>query len=116
GRRSGFDGVLSVGRVQTPTLRLVVDRDREISAFTPTPYWSIAVRLTSSESHFLAEWIPPTDTADEAGRCVQEQVAQHAAQSIRTARKARVLSADTERVRKAPPLPFDLGTLQEVCS
>ncbi len=116
GRRSGFEGVLSVGRVQTPTLRLVVDRDREIFAFTPTPYWSIAVRLISSESHFLAEWIPPTDTADEAGRCVQEQVAQHAVQSIRTARTARVLSADTERVREAPPLPFDLGTLQEVCS
>ncbi|WP_241004897.1 DNA topoisomerase, partial [Pseudomonas viridiflava] len=33
GRQSGHTGVLSVGRVQTPTLRLVVDRDREISNF-----------------------------------------------------------------------------------
>src|SRR3546814_12611091 len=33
GRQAGYDGVLSVGRVQTPTLKLVVDRDREIAAF-----------------------------------------------------------------------------------
>ncbi|WP_259638846.1 DNA topoisomerase, partial [Pseudomonas syringae] len=35
GRQAGYTGVLSVGRVQTPTLRLVVDRDREISNFIP---------------------------------------------------------------------------------
>ncbi|MDN8553619.1 DNA topoisomerase [Citrobacter werkmanii] len=34
-------GVLSVGRVQTPTLRLVVERDREITRFTPRPWWRV---------------------------------------------------------------------------
>src|SRR3546814_8939404 len=43
-------------------------------------------------------------------------VAQQAADCIRAARDAQVVSVDTERVREAPPLPFDLGTLQEVCS
>ena len=38
GRESGRDGVLSMGRVQTPTLALVVNRDREIAAFTPIDY------------------------------------------------------------------------------
>ena len=41
GRSAGHEGVLSVGRVQTPTLRLVVDRDREIAAFKPVPYWEL---------------------------------------------------------------------------
>lgn len=38
GRQAGYDGVLSVGRVQTPTLKLVVDRDREIARFVSVPY------------------------------------------------------------------------------
>ncbi|NQD93687.1 DNA topoisomerase III, partial [Pseudomonas sp. CrR25] len=40
GRQSGYQGVLPVGRVQTPTLRLVVDRDRSIANFVPVPYWA----------------------------------------------------------------------------
>ncbi|MBN0063299.1 DNA topoisomerase III, partial [Pseudomonas aeruginosa] len=48
--------------------------------------------------------------------CLQQPVAQQAADRIRAARDAQVVSVDTERVREAPPLPFDLGTLQEVCS
>ncbi len=44
GRRSGYQGVLTVGRVQTPTLRLVVDRDRAIAAFVPMPFWGIERR------------------------------------------------------------------------
>jgi hypothetical protein len=43
GRQAGYDGVLSVGRVQTPTLKLVVDRDREIAAFKSVPFWAIDV-------------------------------------------------------------------------
>ena len=41
GRAAGHTGVLSVGRVQTPTLRLVVDRDREIAGFQSVPYWDL---------------------------------------------------------------------------
>ncbi len=47
---------------------------------------------------------------------MQQPVAQQAADRIRAARDAQVVSVDTERVREAPPLQFDLGTLQEVCS
>src|SRR3546814_18776997 len=43
-------------------------------------------------------------------------VAQQAAQQIRAAGRAQVLLVETERVREGPPLLFDLGTLQEVCS
>jgi len=116
GRQAGYSGVLSVGRVQTPTLRLVVDRDREIARFVSVPYWTVEVLLAQSGHSFGAHWLPPDSTSDAAGRCLQQPVAQHAADRIRADREARVVSVETERVREAAPLPFDLGTLQEVCS
>ncbi len=116
GRQAGYDGVLSVGRVQTPTLRLVVDRDREIAAFVSVPYWAIDVSLSAGGQAFTAQWVPPKACTDDADRCLQQPVAQQAAQQIRAAGSAQVVSVETERVREGPPLPFDLGTLQEVCS
>lgn len=116
GRQAGYDGVLSVGRVQTPTLKLVVDRDREIARFVAVPYWAVDVLLSHTNQSFTANWIPPTSTTDEAGRCLQQSVAQRATEQMRAAGKAQVIAVDTERVREGPPLPFDLGTLQEVCS
>jgi DNA topoisomerase-3 len=116
GRQAGYDGVLSVGRVQTPTLKLVVDRDREIAAFVSVPYWAIDVSLSAGGQAFTAQWVPPDASTDDAGRCLQQPVAQQAAQQIRAAGSAQVVSVETERVREGPPLLFDLGTLQEVCS
>ncbi|MEA9578748.1 DNA topoisomerase III [Xanthomonas nasturtii] len=116
GRQAGYDGVLSVGRVQTPTLKLVVDRDRAIAAFVPVPFWSIEVSLSASGQTFIARWTPPAGCTDEAGRCLQPAVARQAADRIRATGAAQVVGIDTERVREGPPLPFDLSTLQEVCS
>ena len=45
GRQGGHDGVLSVGRVQTPTLALVVARDREIEGFTPAAYYDLMAQI-----------------------------------------------------------------------
>ncbi|EML5471432.1 DNA topoisomerase III [Pseudomonas aeruginosa] len=116
GRQAGYDGVLSVGRVQTPTLKLVVDRDREITAFVSLPYWAIDVSLSVGGQSFTAQWVAPDACTDDTGRCLQQPVAQQAAQQIRAAGNAQVVSVETERVREGPPLLFDLGTLQEVCS
>ncbi|MDH1619543.1 DNA topoisomerase III [Pseudomonas chengduensis] len=116
GRQACYDGVLSVGRVQTPTLALVVTRDREIAGFVSVPFWSIEVRLSAGGHSFLATWIAADGCSDDAGRCRQQAVAQHAADRLRAAGSAQVVDVATERVREAPPLPFDLGTLQEVCS
>ena len=116
GRQAGYDGVLSVGRVQTPTLKLVVDRDREIAAFKSAPFWAIDVSLSAEGQAFAAQWVAPDGCTDDAGRCLQQPVAQQAAQQIRVAGNTQVVSVETERVREGPPLLFDLGTLQEVCS
>ena len=116
GRQVGYTGVLSVGRVQTPTLKLVVDRDREIARFVSVPYWSIDVQLIHGSHAFTAQWLAPDVTTDESGHCVRQAVAQRAAEHLGAAPDAIVRSMTTERKREPPPLPFDLSTLQEVCS
>ncbi|VVN70480.1 DNA topoisomerase III [Pseudomonas fluorescens] len=116
GRRAGYDGVLSVGRVQTPTLRLVVDRDRAIASFVSVPYWVVDVHLSSMGQPFTASWIPPSSGRDEAGRCLQQALASQTVQAISSSKTTTVISLRTEHLREAPPLPFDLSTLQEVCS
>ena len=116
GRQSGYQGVLPVGRVQTPTLRLVVDRDRSIAEFQPVPFWAIDVGLLADGSPFIAQWRAPEEACDEQGRCLNANLAQQAATAMGAAGHAEVVKLLTERMREAPPLPFDLGTLQEVCS
>ncbi|MCU1720342.1 MULTISPECIES: DNA topoisomerase III [unclassified Pseudomonas] len=116
GRQSGYQGVLPVGRVQTPTLRLVVDRDRSIADFVPVPFWAIDVQLDSAGTVFTAQWRAPDDACDDQGRCLKQELAQQAAAAINGAGSAQVVAIKTERVREAAPLAFDLGTLQEVCS
>ncbi|KPY63269.1 DNA topoisomerase [Pseudomonas syringae pv. solidagae] len=55
GRQSEYTGVLSVGSVQAPPLRLVVDGDRDISNFVPKPFWSVEVQLWTAGQSFLAK-------------------------------------------------------------
>ncbi|MEE4742777.1 DNA topoisomerase III [Pseudomonas alliivorans] len=116
GRQAGYTGVLSVGRVQTPTLRLVVDRDREISSFIPMPFWNLEVQLWSAGHSFIAKWLPDDTIADEEGRCLDQRAASVALDALKQGQKASTVSVETGRSRDLAPLPFDLSTLQEVCS
>ena len=116
GRQSGYQGVLPVGRVQTPTLRLVVDRDRSIADFVPVAYWAIDVDLRHDHITFTAQWRAPEDACDDQGRCLNPQLARDTADAMLNAATARLVKLRTERMREVAPLPFDLGTLQEICS
>ncbi len=116
GRQAGYQGVLPVGRVQTPTLRLVVDRDRSISDFVPVAFWAIDVQLNHDSHLFTAQWRAAPDTCDDQDRCLNQVHAQQAATAMQDADSARVVKLRTERMREVAPLPFDLGTLQEICS
>ncbi|UQI28527.1 DNA topoisomerase III [Pseudomonas bijieensis] len=116
GRQCGHSGVLSVGRVQTPTLRLVVDRDREIERFTPVAHWVIEVDLSLLGQSFTARWVAPDAALDAAGHCIRQAVAQQALLHLKQTGVAHVLEVEILRIREVPPLPFDLSTLQEACS
>ncbi len=112
---AGFDGVVSVGRVQTPTLALVVRRDRGIASFVPKPYWQVKAILSAGGITFPAQWIPAKVYTDEEKRCVHHNIAQQVAQLCRQAGVATVTECETKREKSAAPLAFSLGTLQQAC-
>ena len=67
--RSAFDGAVSLGRVQTPTLALVARREQEIRAFKPEPYWLVEARFAAHEDRLYSgrylggKRIPEADAA-----------------------------------------------------
>ena len=95
--------VLSVGRVQTPTLAMIVARQREIENFVPENYWELktkyrGVTFNSTKGRFKTE--------DEANAIV-ENIKQL---------PLTVTSIDTKKGREAPPRLFDLTSLQVECN
>ncbi|UDJ86361.1 DNA topoisomerase III [Erwinia amylovora] len=113
---AGFDGVVSVGRVQSPTLALVVRRDREITAFVPKPYWQVKAQLSAGGITFPAQWIPAKVYTDEEKRCIHQNIAQQVVQICRQSGAATVTECETKREKASPPLAFSLGTLQQAAS
>ncbi|MES9927664.1 MAG: DNA topoisomerase 3 [Candidatus Thiodiazotropha sp. 6PDIVS] len=115
GRQKGHDGVLSVGRVQTPTLNLVVQRDLEIEAFKPSPYYVLTAEFEVANGRFRAKWLPPESVTDTEGRCTNQQAAINVAQRI-DKQVCTIVTATTELKREPAPLPFDLSSLQQEAS
>jgi DNA topoisomerase III len=115
GKKVGYQGVLSVGRVQTPLLGLVVRRDEEIANFTPKPFFEVLAHLeTGSQQGFAAKWQPSAACEpyqDEEGRILSRGLAQNVVGRI-TDKPARVSQLDTKDKRQAPPLPYSLSALQ----
>lgn len=111
-RNVGFQETLHVGRVLTPTVALVCQRDREIRDFRPAPYWTVTATVKAQGGQFPAQWVPPDDMADEAGRCTSRSAAQQCAADTQGA-TATITQAVTEPKKEAAPLPFDLTSLQQ---
>lgn len=115
GRKAGFDGLLSVGRVQTPVLGLVVARDRAIEAFVSKPFYEVLAHLmTASGERFAARWQPSEACArwqDEEGRVLSRALAENVSGRI-TDKPAEVLDAKRKPGKQAPPLPYNLSALQ----
>ncbi|MDO9657432.1 DNA topoisomerase III [Glaesserella parasuis] len=114
----GYSGKpLSVGRVQSPTLALVVNRDREIANFVPKSHYALSVQLaTSTGEKFIAGLSVPEQYLDESGLCLDSRVIQQAETQIKQAGTAKVVSVETKREKKAPPLLYALSDLQGECN
>ncbi|WP_058970684.1 DNA topoisomerase III [Type-D symbiont of Plautia stali] len=112
---AGFDGVISVGRVQTPTLALVVRRDREVASFVPKPYWQVKALLSAGGLTFPAQWVAAKIYTDDEKRCIHQNIAQQVAQLCRQTGRAVVTECETKREKVAAPLAFSLGSLQQAC-
>lgn len=115
-RDRGVDELLSVGRVQTPTLGIVVNRDNEIANFVPVPYWQVRAQLQKDDVTFSAQWQSAEQYSDAEGRCIHQGAAAAVAQLCSRTATATVLDVTTERRKEPQPLCFSLGALQEACS
>lgn len=116
-RNSGANMLISVGRVQTPTLKLVVDRDREIEKFKPTDHYLPNGIFRHANGTFRADWIIPDDHdgLDPEGRLVNRKVADEIAAKI-AGKTGKVESFASTNKSKSPPLPYSLSALQSECS
>lgn len=112
-------GALSVGRVQTPTLKLVVDRDREIAQFVPVPYFLLRVQFNSLSGTPRSVWcdwqVPKAAQGDAQGRCLDRQRVERVAAQL-TGAPATVLSRSETPKQQPPPLCLSLSELQKRAS
>lgn len=115
GQQQGYKGVLSVGRVQTPILGLVVRRDVEIEQFKPKPFYEVfAHLLTKSGETFKAKWQPSEACEpyqDEEGRVLLKALTDNVIERI-TGQPGTIEKVSSKKRELAPPLPYNLSTLQ----
>ncbi|MDF7667552.1 DNA topoisomerase III [Orbaceae bacterium ESL0727] len=115
GQQQGYRGVLSIGRVQTPILGLVVRRDLDIAQFIAKPFYEVyAVLETKHKEIFKAKWQPSEACApyqDEEGRVLLKKLAENVCQRI-TNQTGLIDNVSNKKKELAPPLPFNLSTLQ----
>lgn len=118
GQKAGYGGVLSVGRVQTPVLGLVVRRDEEIENFVPKDYFTLHALIPYQDGDtafdIRAKWLPSEACRpwqDEEGRVLNRKLAENVAGRI-AGQDATVTTSEQKQTRQAPPLPYSLSALQ----
>ena len=116
GRWAGYKGVLSVGRVQTPVLGLIVRRDLEIENFEPKDYFEVManIRVPETTETFQAQWQPSKacgDYQDEDGRVLSRGLAENVVKRI-TNQPAIVSDYQDKIETETAPLPYSLSVLQ----
>ena len=115
GQKSGFNSVLSVGRVQTPILGLVVRRDLEIESFTPKDYFEVDALIQTQDKQIIrARWQPSEACSpfqDEDGRVLSQALAENVLKRI-TEQEALLVKLEHKQKKQAPPLPYNLSALQ----
>lgn len=114
-RNSGHDGVISVGRVQTPTLALVVKRDLDIEDFTSVPFFGIEACFKAESGEYCGQWLPGETITDEHGRCLKKEIADAVAMPMAGA-SGTITSFEAKDGKTLAPLPFSLSELQSYAS
>ena len=94
---------LSTGRVQGPTLRFVVEREKEIACFVPTPFWTIETQVQAQDKSYPVDYfIEKVLTLQQA-----DQVAVECKGRLLTVREVEMRTQEQK-----PPYPLDLSGLQ----
>ncbi|MCF8011138.1 MAG: DNA topoisomerase III [Clostridiales bacterium] len=102
------NALLSIGRVQTPTLGLIVNREREIRNFIPSPYWELIANFDKGDGQFyLGKWFH-----GDQSRFTELEKAEQVKQKV-TGQAAAVAEVKEKEVKEQPPLLFNLNDLQK---
>src|SRR6478736_6457393 len=105
----------TVGRVQTPTLAVLVEREEKIRAFTPRDYWEVHARFGAKAGEYGGRWFDPEFKKDDDAERKAERLwsADDAAAIVAACRgKKGVASEETKPATQLSPLLFDLTSLQ----
>jgi DNA topoisomerase-3 len=120
--RSSFDGAVSLGRVQTPTLAIVARREEEIRAFQPEPYWLVDATFAAAPldgeagagertyvGHFQA---PPGSPGKTRGPRIATEEEALAIVAVCEGRPGTITKLEKKEQREKAPMLYDLTTLQ----
>jgi DNA topoisomerase-3 len=102
--RSAFDGAVSLGRVQTPTLALVVRRELEIRAFVPEPYWLVEARFGAEKGDYSGRYM--------GGKRLKQESEATAIVDATRDQPGEITKLEKKEERDQPFLLYDLTTLQ----
>ncbi|MBX3659966.1 MAG: DNA topoisomerase III [Ramlibacter sp.] len=114
--RDGGFFLTTVGRVQTPTLAVVVEREEQIRKFVSRDYWEIHATFLAEAGEYHAKWIDPKwkknpeDAEQKADRVWSQKEAQAIADAVRG--KAATVTEESKPTSQASPALFDLTSLQ----
>lgn len=111
----GYQGTISLGRVQTVTYALVYHRCIEIEMFKPIQHYSFEVKFSSPEGIYVGEWIIPDELKDANGYCLDLRIVETIAANVATG-TGLIKDVAIERKTESSPLPFSLSQLQTFSS
>lgn len=105
-QKQGFSDVFSVGRVQTPTLALIVKREREIENFKSEPFWEVQAKFNIDGKKYAGKWQKDGET-----RVQSKELAEKIALFCKD-KPARVSEVLAETKEFLPPMLYNLSALQ----
>ncbi|PYS88562.1 MAG: DNA topoisomerase III, partial [Acidobacteria bacterium] len=109
-RKAGHEGVYSLGRVQTPTLALIVARDDEIAHFVPVTYYEVVAEFKADAGTYRGTWF------DKKGTRFDKREAAEAVAAKVKGQQGAVEKVEKKASKERAPLLYDLTTLQRTAN
>lgn len=106
--------MVSVGRVQTPVLRLIADRDNAIRNFKPREFHNVEMIFKAERGTYTAKWKIPDELKDPEGYLTDKSKAQACIERTQ-GKEGRITASEQKLKHQAPPIPYDLNELQKEC-
>jgi len=103
-KNAGMFKILSAGRVQAPALKIVVDREKEIQAFEPVPFWQIELNGKTKSS--------PIDAWHKEDKFWDKKQADAVMKNVSGEKTGVIDSVNKKQFKQSAPTPFDLTSLQ----